>query len=125
MSRAEERYEYQQEDAAKVVKAYKATRVEEFRALLRQEYLIQLLTMQKVEGVRDRRKAVVVTPKFVVVGDLVGIDPDHLNLVVVNAKVFSPESSFKASKMLVRGDQVQYMWLVEPSEVEGVLEGLK
>jgi len=46
----DETYGYQQEDAAKVVEAYKATGVEEFRVMLRQEYLIQLLTMQEVEG---------------------------------------------------------------------------
>jgi hypothetical protein len=48
------RYEYQQEDALKVIKSYKPTRTEEFRSLLRQDYLVQLRTMQNVEGVGIR-----------------------------------------------------------------------
>lgn len=126
MEAQEERYEYQQEDAAKVVRGmYKPTRVEELRSLLREEYLIQLHTMRKVEGVRDRRKAVVVTPKFVVVGDVVGVDPDHVNIIVINAKIVTPESRFKASKLLIRGDQVQHILLVEPDYVDEAVEALK
>jgi len=122
------RYEYQQEDALKVIKSYKPTRTEEFRSLLRQDYLVQLRTMQKVEGVRDRRKAVIVTPRFLVVGDLVAIDPDHANLIVIGVRIYTHESEVeltKASKMLIRGDQLQYALLVEPEQINEVVEALR
>ena len=125
MEAQEERYEYQQEDAAKVVRGmYRPTRVEELRSLLREEYLIQLHTMRRVEGVRDKRKALIVTPRFLVVGDVVGIDPDHVNIIVINAKIITPESRFKASKLLIRGDQVQHILLVEPSDVDEVVKAM-
>jgi small nuclear ribonucleoprotein (snRNP)-like protein len=121
-------YSYAQEDAAKVIKGfYKSTRTEEFRSTLRQEYLVQLMTFRKIEGVRDKRKAVVVTPRFIAVGDLVAIDPDHANIILINARLISHEAELRLdnSKMLIRGDQVHYAVLVEPSQVEDLIEALR
>jgi small nuclear ribonucleoprotein (snRNP)-like protein len=121
-------YSYAQEDAAKVIRGfYKSTRTEEFRSMLRQEYLLQLMMFRRIEGVRDKRKAVVVTPRFIAVGDLVAVDPDHANIVLMSARLVSHEVELKLnnSKMLIRGDQVQYVALVEPSQVEDLIEALK
>jgi len=121
-------YSYNQEDAAKVIRGfYKATRVEEFRSTLRQEYLVQLMTLRMIEGVKDKRRAVVVTPRFIAVGDLVAVDPDHANIILKNARLITHEAELKLnnSKMLIRGDQVHYAVLVEPSQVEDLIEALR
>ncbi|MEM2025774.1 MAG: LSM domain-containing protein [Desulfurococcaceae archaeon] len=94
-----------------------------FRCALRRWYLAQLRAIQFLDG--EGCLAAVRTSDLVAVGRLVALDPDHLNLVLQAATVLYGGFDAKASRMIVRGDSVRYVFLGSEGELEALLDAFR
>ena len=88
-------------DVEKIIKGYRKVS-EDWRSILRADYLMMLKTLAciKKEHVIIRTRA-----GEVWVGRLSAIDPDHLNVLILDAE--NVIIGLRVSKVLIRGDQVE------------------
>ena len=90
-----------EKDITKIIRGYRKV-TEDWRSILRADYLMMLKTLICI-----RNEHVVVRARNgeVWVGRLSAIDPDHLNIFLINAENVILRLS--ASKVLIRGDQIE------------------
>ena len=90
-----------EKDITKIIKGYRKV-TEDWRSILRADYLMMLKTLICI-----RNEHVVIRTRNgeVWIGRLSAIDPDHLNILLINAE--NTVLHLSVSKVLIRGDQVE------------------
>ncbi|RLF23128.1 MAG: hypothetical protein DRN15_07270 [Thermoprotei archaeon] len=104
MSVSEENPQLQRQmerDVRKIFKVMNYKPSEDWRVKLRTNYLQALETFVCIR----QEHVLVKTKNELWIGKLGAIDPDHLNIILLDVEGI--DSSIRASKILIRGDQVE------------------